>query len=78
MAKDPPVNREGKGHIDARVVVGGILLALLLVFIFQNTNETQLNVLFWDVNWPLWLTLAITVVISLGVGFMLGRRSRAD
>lgn len=78
MANDAPVNREGKSHVDPRMVVGGILLVLLLVFIFQNTNEANLNVLFWEVSWPLWLVLAITIVISFGVGFMLGRRRRDD
>jgi uncharacterized integral membrane protein len=75
VARDESVQREGKGHIDGRLVVGGIILVLLIVFIAQNTYETPLNFLFFDFSAPLWLMLAITVVLSLGIGFLLGRRA---
>jgi uncharacterized integral membrane protein len=73
---DAAVQREGKSHVDGRLVVGGIVLVLLVVFIAQNTYETPLNFLFFDFSAPLWLMLAITVVLSLGIGYLLGRRGR--
>jgi uncharacterized integral membrane protein len=73
VAKDEPAQRQARG-VDGRLVVGGIVLVLLLVFVFQNTYDTALNFLFFEFTAPLWLMLAITVVISLGIGFLLGRR----
>lgn len=76
VATDDAAQKEGRGHIDGRLVVGAILLVVLLVFVFQNTDDTALTFLFFDFNAPLWLMLAITLVISLGIGFVLGRRAR--
>jgi uncharacterized integral membrane protein len=57
-------------------VVGAIVLVLLIVFIAQNPDDTRLHFLFFDFSAPLWLMLAITVVLSLGIGYLLGRRGR--
>jgi uncharacterized integral membrane protein len=74
VPKDGP---SGDGRrLDGRVVAGGIVLVLLAIFVIQNTNETGLTFLFWEFSWPLWLTLALTIVISLAIGFLLGRRGR--
>jgi LPXTG-motif cell wall-anchored protein len=64
--------------VDSRLIVGGIVLVALLIFVFQNTDETPLTFLFFDFTAPLWLMLAITVAISLGIGFLLGRRRRRE
>ncbi len=74
---DEPVERGGRG-VDSRLIVGGIVLVALLIFVFQNTDETPLTFLFFDFTAPLWLMLAITVAISLGSGFLLGRRRRRE
>jgi uncharacterized integral membrane protein len=73
---DDGVQREGRSHVDGRLVVGAIVLVLLVVFIAQNTEDAQLHFLFFDFTASLWLMLTITVVLSLGVGFLLGRRAR--
>ena len=75
VATDDAQRQDGR-RIDGRLVVGGIVLVVLLVFVLQNTDETPLNFLFFDFSAPLWLMLALTVVISLAVGFLLGRRSQ--
>jgi uncharacterized integral membrane protein len=75
VARDELPRQEGR-RVDGRLIVGGIVLVVLLVFVFQNTDETPLHFLFFDFSAPLWLMLALTVVISLAVGFLLGRRSR--
>jgi len=73
VAKDEPVQKESGGP-DGRLIVGAIVLVFLLIFVFQNTDDTPLNFLFFEFTAPLWLMLAITVVVSLGVGFLVGRR----
>ena len=50
------------------LIGGGILLVLLLLFIFQNTADTTFKYLFWDFTLPLWLGLLITAVVAFVVG----------
>ena len=50
------------------LIGGGVLLALLLIFIFQNTTETTFKFLFWSFTFPLWLGLLITAVVAFVVG----------
>jgi uncharacterized integral membrane protein len=46
----------------------GILLAVLLLFIFQNTAETTFKFLFWSFTFPLWLGLVIAAVLAFVIG----------
>ena len=50
------------------LIGGGVLLALLLIFIFQNTAETTFKFLFWSFTFPLWLGLLITAIAAFVVG----------
>ena len=50
------------------LIGGGILLVLLLVFIFQNTADTTFKFLFWSFTFPLWLGLLITAIVAFVVG----------
>jgi uncharacterized integral membrane protein len=54
----------GKGWL----IGGGVLLVLLLLFIFQNTAEVTFTYLAWDFTLPLWLGLLITAVVTFLVG----------
>ncbi|HMK91773.1 MAG TPA: LapA family protein, partial [Thermoleophilia bacterium] len=46
----------------------GILLVLLLLFIFQNTARVRFTYLFWHFTLPLWLGLLITALVAFVVG----------
>jgi uncharacterized integral membrane protein len=55
-------------------------LAVLLIFVFQNTQEVRFHFLFLDFTWPLWL---YTIVVALfgallwfGLGVMRRHRRR--
>ncbi len=58
----------GKSGGNGFLIGGGILLVLLLLFIFQNTADTTFKYLFWDFTLPLWLGLLITAVVAFVVG----------
>lgn len=80
VAKDAdrqPYGQHGR-RVDARLVVAVVVAVLLLAFVFQNTESVGLHWLFFDFSAPLWVMLAITVVVSLGIGWLLGHRSRSS
>jgi uncharacterized integral membrane protein len=53
-------------------------LALLLIFIVQNTDDVKLHFLFWSFTWPLWLLTIVSALLGALVWFGLGvmRRHR--
>jgi uncharacterized integral membrane protein len=58
---------QSKGN-NGFLIGGGILLVLLLIFIFQNTADTQFKFLFWSFTLPLWLVLLITALVAFVIG----------
>ncbi len=62
--------------ITSKQVTAGVLGLLLLVFVLQNTDSTSITLLVFDVTFPLWLVLAATIVLSIGIGYLLGSRRR--
>lgn len=75
---------EGAGApAEARRLSGGAIasatgLALLLIFMIQNTEDVRLDFLFWHFTWPLWLLTIVSAVLGAFVWFGLGviRRHR--
>jgi uncharacterized integral membrane protein len=53
-----------------------VILVALIIFVLQNTDTTSVTLLIFDVTFPLWLILAGTIVLSMGVGYVLGSRGR--
>ena len=53
-------------------------LGLLLIFVFQNTEDVRLDFLVWSFTWPLWLFAIVMAVFGALVWFGLGvlRRHR--
>jgi uncharacterized integral membrane protein len=78
------------GNVDAgdrRKLGGGAIaslsgLAVLAIFMLQNTEDVTVEFLFWDFTWPLWLlTLAAAVLgafVWLGLGILRRHRRRKD
>ena len=69
-----------KGRVDGKLVVGGILAVVLLLTIVQNTDDTSVNFLFWDVTAPLWIVLLVTAGIAIVIWELVStarRRRRA-
>jgi uncharacterized integral membrane protein len=66
--------RSGKGRrVSTKAIVTGVLLVLLLIVILQNTADTRLEILFFNVTWPLWLLLTAFTVIAFVAGWFAGR-----
>jgi len=68
---------------DGRRLGGGAIatltgVALLLIFMIQNTESVRLDFLFWHFTWPLWLLTIASAVLGALVWFGLGvmRRHR--
>jgi uncharacterized integral membrane protein len=65
----------GGRRVDARTVIGVLVLLGLLAFVLQNTYRVPFNFLIFDFTAPLWLMLTITLMLALLVGYLIGRRS---
>ena len=68
----------GGGKMSGGAIASLVGIALLAIFMIQNTEEVTLHFLVWDFTWPLWLFTLIIAVIGALVWFGLGvlRRHR--
>ena len=84
MSLQEPVG-SGAGGGDGRLgMSGGAIaslsgVALLVIFMLQNTDDVTLEFLFWDFTWPLWLLTLVSALVGslvwIGLG-VLRRHSR--
>jgi uncharacterized integral membrane protein len=56
-----------------RLLAAGLLLVLAVVFVFENTEQTEIRFVLPKVQTPLWVALAVTMIVGVVVGFLLGR-----
>jgi uncharacterized integral membrane protein len=56
-----------------RVVVL-LLAAVTLLFVFQNTRQTRIQLLLVEVTMPLWVALFGTLLVGGLIGYVLQRR----
>jgi drug/metabolite transporter (DMT)-like permease len=61
-------------HPTRRQIIGGTVAVVLLVFIAVNNETTDVSFVFFEASLPLWVVLAVTAVLALGVGMLLGSR----
>ncbi|MCH5642384.1 MULTISPECIES: lipopolysaccharide assembly LapA domain-containing protein [unclassified Gordonia (in: high G+C Gram-positive bacteria)] len=64
------------------VIVGTIVLVFLLIFILQNLESQQISLIFWDVNFPVGISLLIAaiagaLIVALVGGLRMFQMSRA-
>ena len=87
MAERVDTQRVDTRTQERRRLSGGALisligLAVLLIFVFQNTSHINVRFLFLHFSWPLWLyTIAAAVVGALvwfGLGVMRRHRRRLE
>ncbi|HSL59649.1 MAG TPA: LapA family protein [Acidimicrobiales bacterium] len=77
MARGDDSTVETRG-LNGRLIGAAALAVLLAVVIFQNTDSTDVTLLFWEVSFPLWLVLLGTAVVTLVAAELVGavRRRR--
>jgi uncharacterized integral membrane protein len=59
---------QGSSGGNGWLIGGGVLLALLVIFILQNTESVTFKFLFWSHSLPLWLVLVITALVAFVIG----------
>ena len=62
---------------DSRRIGGGAIasitgVGILVIFMLQNTNDVQLDFLFWSFTWPLWLLSLVMALVGAFAWFGLG------
>jgi uncharacterized integral membrane protein len=60
-------------RLSPKAIVVAILVVLLLIFVLQNTDDTPIHFLFWNVTTGTWLALVVTFVLGLLLGLLLPR-----
>jgi uncharacterized integral membrane protein len=58
----------GRNVMKPKTIIIIVLVALLTIFIMQNTHSVQINIFFWQPSFP----MIILIFILLGAGFALG------
>jgi len=76
----------GGNNNGARMGAGAIAslsgVGLLVIFMLQNRKDVQVDFLFWNFTWPLWLLILVSAVagalVWLGLGVMRRHRRRKE
>jgi uncharacterized integral membrane protein len=71
------VNEQGSANGGGRKLGGGAIaslsgLAVLVIFIVQNTEDVRFDFLFLHFTWPLWLYTIVVALVGALVWFGLG------
>lgn len=67
----------GRGLPLSGGAIGSLIgIALLVVFMVQNTEDARLDFLVWGFTWPLWLLTLVSALVGALVWFGLGVRRR--
>jgi uncharacterized integral membrane protein len=64
MSTDKASGRRVRENMTARRIAVLVLVALALVFIFENFHDVRIRLIVPEVTMPLWLALLITFVIG--------------
>ena len=73
------VEAEGEGALLSGGAIASLSgVALLAIFMAQNTDDVTVKFLFWDFTWPVWLLTLFAALVGALVWFGLGvlRRHR--
>ena len=78
MAERVDTQSQERRRLSAGAVVSLVGLAILLIFLIQNTSDINVRFLWLRFSWPLWLYTIATAVVGALVWFGLGvvRRHR--
>ena len=81
-AMDPQTDRPSGRRLSGGAIASLSGVALLVIFVAQNTQEVRLHFLAWTFSWPLWLytllVAAFGALIWIGLGVMRRHRRRRE
>jgi uncharacterized integral membrane protein len=66
-----PARQAARHRLAPRMVTGGVLGALAIVFVIENRQQIDVRLLVPVVTMPLWTALAALLLIGVLVGFLL-------
>jgi uncharacterized integral membrane protein len=75
---EPPQGRAGR--IPIRLYLWGVVALLAAVWVLQNSDDHQVNFIFFSVTMPQWLLILLAMGVGallVGLGGPLARRRRA-
>ncbi len=59
----------------AKVIIGCIIGALLLILLVQNTEVVSLRFLFWELSMSRIILLPLVMLSGVVIGFVLGKKN---
>jgi uncharacterized integral membrane protein len=78
----PPLDVDGRTGLGAGAIATIVGLALLIVFMVQNTERVAVSFLFWDLEWPVWLMVLgaalLGAIVLYGLGVVRRHRQRNE
>ena len=69
----PGSEKRGR-RVSPKALVAVVVLVLVVVVAFQNTDSQTVDVFFWDVSSPTWLLLLVMLVAGALIGSLLAWR----
>jgi uncharacterized integral membrane protein len=67
------VNEDSGSKAPVRLIVGGVIALVALIFVFQNRGTGRVEFLFWTIEAAAWLWLLATFAVGVIVGWLLAR-----
>ena len=80
-------NIPSSADADRRKLGGGAIaplggVAVLVIFMLQNTEDVTVDFLFWEFAWPVWLLTLVAALVGalvwLGLGVLRRHRRREE
>ena len=80
-------NSPTSAEADRRKLGGGAIaslggVAVLVIFMLQNTDDVTVEFLFWEFSWPVWLLTLVAALVGalvwLGLGVLRRHRRRKE
>jgi uncharacterized integral membrane protein len=71
-------NGEPRRRVSPKLVIGLVVGVLFVILILQNTSDTKVDLLFWDVSAGLWILLIGAFLLGMFFGWLLPKLRRGD
>lgn len=74
MSEPSQRDQQGSRHgveVNSRVLVGGLIAILAIVFIVSNQESAPVQFLMIEFSWPLWLLMTVMILAGMAIGALL-------